>query len=114
MDAVHARSFASLAAFTTALKFQEIAPPGDCTYQVGEGFPHEYAFHHLANGQVAVRFSLSHSVEVCRGMFTQIGVLVPPLPRWAAAFEAANARRAGFLMQDAPANRQTVLNYKPR
>ena len=68
----------------------------------------------VANGQVAVRFSPSHSVEVCRGMFIQIGVLVPPLPRWTAAFEAANARRSGFLMKDAPANPQTILNYQPR
>jgi hypothetical protein len=118
MDSAHVRSFASLRALTEALKTHAIQPAQeDCTYGVGEEFPTEFAFHHLENGRVAVRFSLGHYVEVCRGMMIQVGVLVPPLPRWNDAFGAAAARRAGYLMKDVAAiarDRRTVLNYRPR
>ncbi|HEV7588361.1 MAG TPA: hypothetical protein VGO40_09625 [Longimicrobium sp.] len=117
MDSAHVRSFASLRALTEALKTHEIKPAlGECTYGLGEEFPTEFAFHHVENGRVAIRFSLAHYVEVCRGMMIQVGVLVPPLPRWTAAFDAASARRAGYLMKDLPAiagQRHTVFNYRP-
>jgi len=118
MDSANVRSFASLRALTQALKTQAIEPGTDeCAYTVGEEFPTEYAFHHLEGGRVAVRFSLGHYYEVCRGMMTQVGVLVPPLPRWSAALTAAGARRAGYLMKDVAAiarDRRTVFSYRPR
>jgi hypothetical protein len=118
MDSAHVRSFPTLRALTETLKTHAIQPAqGDCTFGVGEEFPTELAFHHVENGRVAVRFSLGHYVEVCRGMMIQVGVLVPPLPRWAAAFAAAGRRRAGYLMKDLAAiagGRQTVFNYRPR
>jgi len=117
MDAAHIRSFASLRALTETLKTREIQPAdSECTFAVGEEFPTEFAFHHLENGRVAVRFSLGHYVEVCRGMMIQVGVLVPALPRWSASLDAASARRAGYLMKDLAAvarNRRTVFNYRP-
>jgi len=117
MDSAHVRAFASLRALTQALKTREIQPAGNqCTFAVGEEFPSEFAFHHLENGRVAVRFSLSHSEEVCRGMMIQVGVLVPALPRWTAPLDAAGARRAGYLMKDLAAvarDRRTVFNYQP-
>lgn len=118
MDSAHVRAFPSLAALAKGLQLHEIQPAqAECTFGVGEEFPSELALHHLENGQVAVRFSLSHYVEVCRGQMIQVGVLVPPLPRWSAALEAASARRAGYLMKDVAAiagDRRTVLNYRPR
>ena len=118
MDSAHVRSFASLRALTETLKTHEIQPPAqECTYAVGEEFPMEFAFHHVENGRAAVRFSLGHYVEVCRGMMIQVGVLVPPLPRLSAFLVAARDRRAGYLMKDLAAiagNRRTVLNYRPR
>jgi hypothetical protein len=118
MAAAHARTFPSLRALTQALKSQAIQPSGqECTYAVGEEFPSAFAIHHVENGRVALRFSLSHDVEVCRGMMIQVGVLVPPLARVAPDAAAANARRAGYLMKDVRAiagQRQTVLNYRPR
>jgi hypothetical protein len=117
MDSAHGRSFPTLRALTEALKTQAIQPAqGDCTFGVGEELPTAFAFHHLENGRVAVRFSLGHYVEVCRGLMIQVGVLVPPLPRWDVAFRAAAARRAGYLMKDLAAvagRRQTVFNYRP-
>lgn len=74
---------------------------GECTYEVAESFPGDFALHHLDGGRVAVRFSLSHFVEVCRGQMVQVGVLVPVRPRFRDAVAAADARRAGFLMKDA-------------
>ncbi|MFL5538666.1 MAG: hypothetical protein ACJ8J0_06710 [Longimicrobiaceae bacterium] len=118
MDSVHVRSFTSLRALNEALKTHPIEPgTDDCAYTVGEEFPTEYAFHHLEGGRVAVRFSLGHYYEICRGMMTQVGVLATPLPRWSAAFTAASARRAGYLMKDVATiagDRRTVFNYRPR
>jgi len=117
MDSAHVRSFASLRALTEALKTHAIQPAAeDCTYGVGEEFPTEFAFHHVESGRVAVRFSLGHYVEVCRGMMIQVGALVPALPRWDAAIRAASTRRAGYLMKDLAAiagERRTVFNYRP-
>jgi len=118
MAGAHARGFTSLRALTAALKSQPVQPAGqECTYAVGEEFATAFALHHLENGRVALRFSLSHDVEVCRGMMIQVGVLVPPLARVAPDVAAANARRTGYLMKDVrtvAAQRQTVLNYRPR
>jgi hypothetical protein len=118
MDSAEVRTFASVRALAEGLKTQEIRPAREeCTFHVGEDFANEFAFHHLEGGRVAIRFSLSHWVEVCRGMMTQVGVLVEPLPRWRAALTAASARRTGYLMKDVAAiagGRRTVFNYRPR
>ncbi len=118
MASAHARSFTSLRALAAALESQAIQPADqECTFAVGEELSTEFALHHLENGRVALRFSLSHDVEVCRGMMIQVGVLVPPLARVAPDLAAANARRAGYLMKDVrtiAGGRQTVFNYRPR
>lgn len=115
MDSAHVHSFASLRALVQALQTQAIQPSSDdCAYAIGEEFPAGFALHHVENGRVALRFSLGHSYEICRGRMIQVGVLVPPLPRWSGAIAAADARRAGYLMQHAPADRRTVLNYRAR
>jgi hypothetical protein len=65
---------------------------------------------------MAMRFSLSHYVELCRGRYIQLGVLVTPSPRMLPDLDAAAARRAGFLMKDARAiggDRRTTFNYQP-
>ena len=107
----------TLAALLEAVRNQPAAV-GECTYMVGEDFLSSFAFHHVeADGRVAVRFSLSHHVEICRGMMTQIGVLVPASPRLRTDLAAARARTAGFLMADAAritGDRATVLNYQPK
>jgi hypothetical protein len=118
MDSAKVRTFASLRALTDGLRSHAIQPVGqDCTFGVGEHFPFEFALHHLENGRVAVRFSLGHWVEVCRGMMIQVGVLVPVHPRWESALRDAERRRAGYLMKDVGAvagQRRTVFNYRPR
>lgn len=84
------------------LNLEDIAVGEDeCTYGVSDAFPGNFALHHVDDGRVAVRFSLSHVVEVCRGQMVQVGVLVPVRPRFRDAVTAADARRAGFLMKDA-------------
>jgi hypothetical protein len=116
MDSAHVRGFTSLRGLTRVLKSQPVQPSGqDCTFALGEEFRTEFAVHHLENGRVALRFSLSHDVEVCRGMMIQVGVLVPPLARVAPDVAAADARRVGYLMKDLrtiAGQRQTVFNYR--
>ncbi|HEX5727523.1 MAG TPA: hypothetical protein VFX98_18770 [Longimicrobiaceae bacterium] len=87
-----------------------------CTYTAGPDFLASFALHHLEGGRAAVRFSLPYRHEVCRGRMIQLGVLIPVPPRLRAELEAAGARRAGFLMQDAQrisGGRATTLEYGP-
>lgn len=70
-----------------------------CTYGVGD-LASSWAIHHVENGRMAIRFSLSHFVEICRGTMVQIGITVPVPPALAATLAAADSRRAGFLMKD--------------
>jgi len=118
MAKAHLRALTSLAAMPHALELQEIQPPNDdCTYGVGQEFPTEFALHHLENGRVALRFSLSHYVELCRGKMAQVGVLAAPRARLLPDLTAADTRRAGYLMKDLRAlagQRQTTFNYRPR
>jgi hypothetical protein len=118
MTGAGVRNLTSLWRMVEALKRHEIQPPNDqCTYGVGEQFASEFALHHLENGRVAMRFSLGHWVEVCRGKMIQVGVLVPPRSRLVPDLTAAGTRRAGYLMKDVRAiagQRQTVFNYRPR
>jgi hypothetical protein len=118
MAKARVRSLPSLAAIPRALQSQEIQPPNDeCTYGVGAEFPTEFAVHHLEGGRVALRFSLGHYVEVCRGKMIQAGVLVPLRSGLGPALSAAEARRTGLLMKDLRAiagGRETIFNYKPR
>ncbi|HEU4560326.1 MAG TPA: hypothetical protein VFS20_20925 [Longimicrobium sp.] len=112
------RAFTSLRGLVNTLGKHEVRPPNDqCTYGVGERFPSEFALHHLENGRVALRFSLGHWVEVCRGKLIQLGVLVTPRARLLPDLNAANARRAGYLMKDVATiarEHETILNYQPR
>ena len=118
MRSANVRALPSLARMGKALEGQDIQPPGEeCTYSVTEAFPTAFALHHVENGRVAMRFSLSHAVEVCRGMYIQVGVLVPPRPRLLPDLNAAAARRAGYLMKDLRAiagERKTTFSYHPR
>jgi len=50
---------------------------------------------------VAVRISLSHAAEVCRGQMTQIGILLPIPESLKAALEAARSGKSGILLQQA-------------
>jgi hypothetical protein len=116
MDSTHLHRFTSLAQLTSRLKLKELVPAGDeCSYMVGEEFPAEFGFHHLEGSRVAVRFSLSHDVEICRGRMTQVGVLATPSAAFLADLRAASERRAGFLMKDLRAiagERNTIINFQ--
>jgi hypothetical protein len=125
MDSVDVRTARSLAALVDTLKYQGtfVATPDDdeqgmeCSYSVGESFPSDFALHHVENGQLAIRFSLSHSVEICRGRMVQVGVLVPVPPRLQPALMAADARRSGYLMKDVrriAGDRETRIEWEAK
>ena len=60
-----------------------------------------FAFYSVQGNNVAVRISLSHAGEVCRGQMTQLGILLPIPESMKAAVAAASAGKSGLLMQRA-------------
>lgn len=119
MDSAGVGQVRSLAALLDTAQWQGVyvEMPGDendCTYNMSDGFPRHFAFHHVENGQLAIRFSLSHDVELCRGSMVQVGVTVPVPPRLQSALTAADQRTAGFLMKDSrriAGDRRTSLEW---
>jgi hypothetical protein len=105
LDSVGVREVGSMAALLDTAQWigVEVDTPieQDCWFSMGNGFPGHFALHHVEGDQVAVRFSLSHDVEICRGRMVQVGVLVPVPARLRSDLAAAEGRTAGFLMSDA-------------
>lgn len=69
-----------------------------CEYAFDNGLLKRFAFHHVSGNRVAVRLSLSHGYEVCRGMLTELGIYLPVPQALKPHVEAARQRQAGFLM----------------
>lgn len=122
MDSAGVSEVRSLSALLDTAQWQgiEVETPdeegGACWYSMGGGFPGHFALHHVDGDRVAVRFSLSHDVELCRGRMAQVGVLVPVPPRLRPALMAADGRTAGFLMKDARGiarDRWTTFSWGP-
>lgn len=57
-----------------------------------DGLDVSYAFHHIRNGEVAVRFGLPHGCETMRGRYTEIGIYLPLTPAQRETFAVAEAR----------------------
>ncbi len=120
MDSAEVREVRSLAALMDTARWigVEVDTPIEqgCSFAMGDRFPGHFALHHVEGDHVAVRFSLSHDVEICRGRMVQVGVLVPVPPRLRSDLAAAEARTAGFLMNDARRlflDRWTTLKWGP-
>jgi hypothetical protein len=82
-------------------------------YVAGPDILRGFAFHHVENGKVAVRIGLP-GTGACRQNLTQIGLLLPVPPSMKAAFEKADSRAEGFLMQDSArisGSSKTVLEF---
>ncbi|MBC7805100.1 MAG: hypothetical protein H7145_03010 [Akkermansiaceae bacterium] len=58
-----------------------------------------FAFHHIENGKVAVRFLLPNGTEIYRFRHTQLGILLPIPARLKPAFTDAATGKGGALMQ---------------
>lgn len=70
-------------------------------YMVPDYLLEDFAFHHIKNGKVAIRFCLPHGAEIFRFNQTQIGILLPVSERLRRLLSAAQQQTAGILMQDA-------------
>ncbi len=57
-----------------------------------------FAFHHRDGDKVAVRLGLTHSVEICRGQFAEVGLYLEPAEQTLKQ-ALASAEEAGLLMQ---------------
>src|SRR5262249_49952437 len=90
----------SLPDLLKALEFEAVQV-GECSYTFGDDLLGSFAFYSVKDHNVAVRISLSHSAEVCRGQITQIGLQLPVPESLKIQLNQARQRRAGFLMEDA-------------
>lgn len=87
---------------------------GDCEYLFSRDLLRNFAFYDLRAGQVAIRISLPHATEVCRGQMAQLGLLLPIPGPLKGALEAARRRTDGVLMGDTAAlfkNAQTIVMF---
>jgi hypothetical protein len=121
LDSAGVREVGTLAALLDTARWigVEVDKPHeqDCWFAMGDGFPGHFALHHVEGDRVAIRFSLSHDVEICRGRMVQVGVLVPIPSRLRADLAAAEGRTAGFLMKDVRGfamDRWTTFTWEPQ
>ncbi len=66
----------TLPALLKALEFQSVTID-DCSYLFTNDILDSFAFYDIAGPRVAVRLSLPHAVETCRGSMTQLGIWLP-------------------------------------
>jgi hypothetical protein len=90
---------ATLPALMKAIYLQPV-PVGECAYELSDDLLTRFAFHHLENGQVAVRLGLTHAYETCRGSSTEIGILLPIPAALKRQLAQAQSGTAGFLLKD--------------
>ncbi|HEV7861010.1 MAG TPA: hypothetical protein VGO91_20490 [Pyrinomonadaceae bacterium] len=105
---------ANLSALMKAIYLQPV-PVGECAYELSDDLLTRFAFHHLENGQVAVRLGLTHAYETCRGRSTEIGILLPIPASLKQQLAQAQSGTAGFLMKDAKKiarEQMTSLSFK--
>lgn len=76
---------------------------GECGYEFGSDLLHHFAFHHVEKDRVAVRVSLSHAEEVCRGKSVDLGLWLPLPKPLNDLLKTAEAKQGGLLMVDADA-----------
>jgi hypothetical protein len=103
----------SLAALVNAVKYQPVHI-GDCAYSLSEYFLSEFSLYDVKANKVAVRISVSHAAEVCRGQMTQIGIELQAPDGLTRALQEAKARSSGFLMIDAAklaGNKDTSFHF---
>jgi hypothetical protein len=89
----------TLAKLMETILYQEIES-GDCGYSAKEDQLSRFAFHHVEGDQVAVRLSLSHAYEICRGQMIEVGILLPIPASLKRSLMLAASGKAGFLLKD--------------
>lgn len=102
----------TLAGLLKALAIKEFGGEEDSTYCFPENMLSDFAFHHIENGKVAVRFLMPHGAEIYRFQNTQIGILLPIPSRWKTAMTQAASGRSGVMMPglaSARKNHQSTL-----
>lgn len=90
---------ATLNGLVKALTNQIFGGDDDYMYAFPGSLLETFAFHHVENGKVAVRFLIPHGSEVYRFANTQIGILLPIPARLKPAFAQAASGKSGVLMQ---------------
>jgi hypothetical protein len=103
----------SLAELLDALDYRAVSV-GDCGYLFSRELLQSFAFYDLREEKVAVRISLPHAVETCRGEMAQLGLLLPIPGPLKDALEAARRKTDGALMGNAATlfkNARTVVTF---
>ncbi len=73
---------------------------GDCLFRFPADFLTRFAFHHRANGRVAVRLGLPPKLAPCRTYHAQLGLALAIPDALKTPLALAASGRAGFLMRD--------------
>ena len=74
---------------------------GECSYELPEDFLTRFAFHHLEEGNVAIRLALPCLGRGLPGPFyLELDLLLPVPETLKEPLALAQTRKAGFLMQD--------------
>ncbi|MES2461381.1 MAG: hypothetical protein V4671_12430 [Armatimonadota bacterium] len=101
---------ATLDGLVKALSGQFFGGEDDGKYAFPPNLLEDFAFHHVENGSVAVRFLMPHGTEIFRFQNTQLGILLPVPPRMRTAFAQASAGKNGVMMKSLPnSDRKTEL-----
>lgn len=103
----------SLAELLDALDYRAVSV-GDCGYLFSKELLQNFAFYDLRDGKVAVRISLSHEAEVCRGQMVQLGILLPIPEKLAGSLQAAQRKTGGIFVADTaklPKDARTVVTF---
>ena len=69
----------------------------DGMFRFPNEFLDDFAFHHIENGKIAVRFLLPHGSEINRFHHTQLGLMLPIPARWKSAFLQASTGASGAM-----------------
>ena len=86
----------------------------DCSYGIyKDTFLSNFALYDFKDEHAAVRISLSHAAEVCRGQMTQLGLSLPAPESLRTSLSDAKQHQSGLLMIDAPHDGDTqVTSFK--
>ena len=88
------------------------AAVGECSYFFPDDLLQHFAIYDLKADRAAVRVSLSHAVEICRGSMIQLGLWLPVPDRLWPPLKAAKSGSDGLLMVNHKSGEDDVTRFE--